>query len=94
MTSRLCDGQQNSVQERGDADGHECQLDSVIGEQVGLNREAKVYVVKGRHDVLGLLLSQGISEPKGRGSKLSVKEEVGARGNILPREGKTEQAMC
>lgn len=39
-------------------------------------------------------LSQGISEPKGRGSKLSVKEEVGARGNILPREGKTEQVMC
>lgn len=58
MTSRLCDGQQDSGSERGNANSHKCQLDSVIGKEAGLNWEAKVRVVKGRHDVLGLFLSE------------------------------------
>jgi hypothetical protein len=35
----------------GNANSHKCQLDSVIGKQAGLDREAKVGVVEGRHIV-------------------------------------------
>jgi len=33
----------------GNPDSHKCQLDSVIGKQVRLDREAKVSVIEGRH---------------------------------------------
>jgi hypothetical protein len=43
MVSRI------QVHDEGNSNSHKRQLDSVIGKQTGLDREAKVGVVEGRH---------------------------------------------